>query len=109
MVTVPLAGCVLLEILSTSPSASVSLFNAQMVTGVFSGVVVVSSLATGLVCKSSQFSTTVTSTYIISQAPVSSHPVTSIISDCKKPGNGRYSTQLLAKISKPQSKVVCKF
>ncbi len=105
----PPSGCVLLVIVITSPSASVSLFNAQTVTGVFSGVVAESSFATGVVDgSSSQVSATVTLTKMVSQAPVSSHPVTSITSSCKKPGSGVYSTQLFGNISKPQSKVVCK-
>ncbi len=100
----------LLVIVITSPSASVSLLIAQTVTGVFSGVVVLSSLATGVVDvgSSPQSSVTVTFTKMVSQAPVSSHPVTSITSSCKKPGSGVYSTQLFSNTSKPQSKVVCK-
>ncbi len=108
MVTVPLAGCVLVEMVNISPSSSVSLFKAQIVTRVFIVVSVASSFATGFVGKSLQSSATITFTKMVSQAPVSSHPVTSITSFCKKPGSGVYSTQLPGNTSKPQSKVVCK-
>ncbi len=107
-VTVPPLGCVKPSITVASPSGSaISLFIAQMVTGVLIGVVVKSLTATGPVSVP-QFSLTVTFTKMVSQAPVSSHPVTSITSSCKKPGSGVYCTQLFSRMVKPQSKVVCK-